>query len=61
MESHDCKSESETIAGNLRAQLQRFQQLNEFCDQAVADIRALRFRANPEQQLKRRTTQDGPL
>ena len=58
MERHDLKSESETIAGNLQAQLQRFQQLNEFCDQAVAEIRALRSR-NTEQQLKRRTTQDG--
>jgi len=40
MEPHDFESESETVAGDFRAQLQRFQQLNEYCDQAVAEIRA---------------------
>jgi hypothetical protein len=49
---HDFKSESETIASNLRVQLQRFEQLNEFCDQAVAEIRALRSRANPEPSIE---------
>jgi hypothetical protein len=40
MERHDLKSESETVAGNLRAQRERFQRLNDYCDQAVAEIRA---------------------
>jgi hypothetical protein len=40
MEYHDFKSESETVAGSFEAQLHRFQQLNDYCDQAVAEIRA---------------------
>ena len=40
MERHDLKSESETVAGSFEVQLHRFQQLNEYCDQAVAEIRA---------------------
>lgn len=34
------QSESVTRVGNFRAQQQRFQQLNECCDKAVAEIRA---------------------
>jgi hypothetical protein len=34
------QAESATLAANLRAQRQRFQQLNEFCDRAIAEIRA---------------------
>jgi hypothetical protein len=34
------RAESATLAANLRAQRQRFQRLNEFCDRAIAEIRA---------------------
>jgi hypothetical protein len=34
------RAESAAAAGNLRAQMQRCQQLNEYCDRAVAEIRA---------------------
>jgi hypothetical protein len=34
------QAESATLVANLRAQRQRFQQLNEFCDRAIAEIRA---------------------
>jgi hypothetical protein len=40
MERHDLESKSETVAGSFEVQLHRFQQLNEYCDQAVAEIRA---------------------
>jgi len=40
MERHDLESESETVASSFEVQLHRFQQLNEYCDQAVAEIRA---------------------
>src|SRR5260370_22407801 len=52
MEHHDIMSESETITVNLRAQLHKIEQPNEFCDQAIAEIRALRSRANPEPQIE---------
>ena len=62
MEHHDIMSESETITVNLRAQLHRFEQLNEFCDQAVAEIRALRSRSNPEPQIEAlHNSERGPL
>jgi hypothetical protein len=48
MEHHEIMSESEMITVNLRAQLDRMEQLNEFCDQAVAEI----SRANPEPQIE---------
>jgi hypothetical protein len=48
MEHHEIMSESERITANLRAQLHRMEQLNEFCDQAVAEI----SRANPEPQIE---------
>jgi hypothetical protein len=34
------RAEPATLAGNLEALLQRSQQLNEYCDRAVAEIRA---------------------
>jgi hypothetical protein len=34
------QAEFATLAASLRAQRQRFQQLNEFCDRAIAEIRA---------------------
>lgn len=34
------QGESATQQDKLREQMQRFQQLNEYCDQAVAEIRA---------------------
>ncbi|WP_213774605.1 hypothetical protein [Bradyrhizobium sp. dw_78] len=34
------RTESETLAGSLQALLQISRQLNEYCDRAVADIRA---------------------
>jgi hypothetical protein len=34
-----ARAESETHAGKFRAQRQRFQRLNEYCNQAVAEIR----------------------
>jgi arylsulfatase A-like enzyme len=47
MEHHDLESMSASDQGGsatqqhkLREQMQRFQQLNEYCDQAVAEIRA---------------------
>jgi hypothetical protein len=52
MENHDLDSmsadasivsdrvESATLAGDLEALLQRSQQLNDYCDLAVAEIRA---------------------
>jgi hypothetical protein len=52
MENHDLETmsadgsivsdriESTTSAGDLEALLQRSQQLNDYCDQAVAEIRA---------------------
>ena len=39
-ESTASDQESATLAANLRAQRQRFQQLNDFCDRAIAEIRA---------------------
>jgi hypothetical protein len=36
-------------AGSLQAQRQRFQKLSEYCDEAVAEIRASLERASPRQ------------
>jgi hypothetical protein len=41
-------SEAATLAANLRAQRQRFLQLNEFCEQAIAEIRASLERSENE-------------
>ena len=39
---------SATSAGNLSAQLQKSQELNEYCDRAVAEIRASLARSQNE-------------
>ena len=42
------QAESATFAGNLSAQLQKSRQLNEYCDRAVAEIRASLARSQNE-------------
>jgi hypothetical protein len=42
------QAESTALADNLRAQRQRFLQLNEFCDRAIAEIRASLARSENE-------------
>jgi hypothetical protein len=42
------RAESATSAGSLGAQLQKSRQLNEYCDRAVAEIRASLERSQNE-------------
>jgi hypothetical protein len=42
------QAESATSAGNFSAQLQKFRQLNDYCDAAVAEIRASLARSRNE-------------
>jgi hypothetical protein len=44
----DTKSVSATSVRNLSAQLQKSQELNEYCDRAVAEIRASLERSQSE-------------
>jgi hypothetical protein len=46
--SASSQSGSASSAGNLGAQLQKFQELNEYCDRAVAEIRASLARSQNE-------------
>ena len=48
MKRDDTKSVSATSAGNLGAQLQKSQELNDYCDRAVAEIRASLERSQSE-------------